>query len=185
MDTLKNLRQNFSLKICYKKKYNFLNLKHTPSHGLACRLTKKGNFIKSFKLLKKFYYVYILRLRKKTISIHSSFLFLYNKYASFKNFDRVLFWKFKSLNCMFSHKCKYFKKKKKTIKKLSFVFSKKRLLLSINFVKYLILLDCKRKEKKFQFKLFSPLYDFITNDRSNSVLKVKLQIYKLKISTVN
>ena len=86
---------------------------------------------------------------------------------------------------MFSHKCKYFKKKKKTLTKLNFVISRKRVLLSINFIKYLILLDCRRKEKKFQFKLFTPLYNFITNDRSNLLLRVKLQIYKIKVSTVN
>ena len=86
---------------------------------------------------------------------------------------------------MFSHKCKYLKKKKKTLTNLNFLLSRKRVLISINFIKYLILLDYRIKEKKFQFKLFTPLYNFITNDRSNLLLRVKLQIYKIKVSTVN
>jgi len=169
------------LKICYKKKYNFLNLKYTPSHALASRLTKKGNFIKSYRLLKHFYYIYILRIKKPNIDKKNNFLFLYSKYLSFKDFDRVLFWKYKSLNCMFTHKSKRFKKKKKSFNKINFVFSNKRLLLTINFLKYIILLNCKRKKKKIQFNLFNPLYDYLINDKVNSILKIKYKIYKLKL----
>ena len=85
------LRKKFSLKICYKKKYNFLNLKYTPRHALASRLTKRGNFIKTYRLLKNFYYIYILKVKKKLIDKKNNFLFLYSKYLSFKDFDRVLF----------------------------------------------------------------------------------------------
>ena len=176
------LRKKFSLKICYKKKYNFLNLKYTPSHALASRLTKRGNFIKTYRLLKNFYYIYILKVKKKLIDKKNNFLFLYSKYLSFKDFDRVLFWKYKSLNCMFNHRSKTFKKKKKSFNKINFTLSGKRLLLTINFIKYMILLNCKRGKKKMQFNLFNPLYDYLINDKINCILKIKYKIYKLKLA---
>lgn len=175
------MRKKFSLKICYKKKYNFLNLKYTPSHALASRLIKRGNFIKTYRLLKNFYYIYVLKLKKKFIDKRNNFLFLYKRYLSFKDFDRVLFWKFKTLNCMFSYKYKKLKKKKRSFTKINFVFSNKRLLLTINFIKYMILLNCKRKKKKMQYNIFLPLYDYLINDKNNSILKIKYRIYKLKL----
>lgn len=182
LQNIKDLRKKFSLKICYKKKYNFLNLKYTPSQALSCRLTKRGNFLKTYRLLKNFYYIHLLKKKKTSINRHNNFLFLYKTYTSFKDFDRVLFWKYKSLNCLFNYKVKKFRKKKRKINTIKFTFKKKRLLLTLNFIKCLILLDCKRGNKKMQFKLFEPLYDFIINDKSNLTLKVKLKIYKLKLA---
>ncbi len=175
------MRKKFSLKICYKKKYSFLNLKYTPSHALASRLIKRGNFLKSYRFLKSFYYIYLLKMKKKSISRTNNFLFLYSRYLSFKDFDRVLFWKYKSLNCMFSHKSKTFKKKKKSFNKIIFTLPSKRLLLTINFLKYMVLLNCRRGKKKIQYNILAPLYDFIINDRTNSMLKIKYRIYKLKL----
>jgi hypothetical protein len=109
-------------------------------------------------------------------------LFLYKTYTSFKDLDRVLFWKYRSLNCLFNYKVKKFRKKKKKISNIKFVFKKKRLLISLNFIKCLVLLDCRRGIKKMQFKFFEALYDFIINDKSSLVLKVKLKIYKLKLA---
>jgi len=86
------------------------------------------------------------------------------------------------LNCMFNHKSKKFKKNKTKKSTIKFVLKKKRLLLTINFIKNVILLDCKRSNKNMQFKLFTPLYDFIVNQKSNIILKVKLKIYKIKLS---
>jgi hypothetical protein len=83
-------KKNFQYKICYKKKYSFLNLKNSPTQALSNRLMKKGNYLKIYKVLKKFYYDYVLRFKFKTIPLMSNFLFFYNKRQSFKNFDKVL-----------------------------------------------------------------------------------------------
>ena len=83
-------KKNFQYKICYKKKYSFLNLKNSPSQALSNRLMKRGNFLKIYKLLKKFYYDYMLRSEFKNISLNSNFMAFYKKYQSFKNFDQVL-----------------------------------------------------------------------------------------------
>lgn len=82
---------------------------------------------------------------------------------------------------MFNYKSKKFKKKKKSLSKIIFTFSNKRLLLTMNFIKYMILLNCKRKQKKMEFSLFLPLYDYIINDKINSILKIKYKIYRLKL----
>lgn len=82
---------------------------------------------------------------------------------------------------MFNHKSKKFKKKKKWFSKINFVLAPKRALLTLNFVKYMILLNCKRGKKKMQFQLFTPLYEFIINEKINSILKIKYKVYRLKM----
>jgi hypothetical protein len=90
LNDLADMRQNFKHKICYKKKYSFLNLKHTPTYALTNRLMKRGNFLKTYKTLKSFYYKDMLRGSFNQIPIMSNFLFFYNKYHAFKDLDRVL-----------------------------------------------------------------------------------------------
>ena len=85
------IRNKFKHKICYKKRYEFLNLKHTTSQTMSNRLIKKGNKLKTYKLLKYFYNINVLRYKIKEISQTSNFMFFYNKYYSFRDLDRVLF----------------------------------------------------------------------------------------------
>ena len=85
------MRKKFNHKICYKKKYNFLNLKNTPTYSLSTRLMKRGNFLKTYKLLKKFYNIFFLHLNFLKIPISSNFMFFYKKHYSFRDLDRVLF----------------------------------------------------------------------------------------------
>lgn len=96
-----------------QKKNMFLNLKHTPTYALTNRLSKRGNFLKTYKILKFFFYKRLLEKDFKKISIMSNFLFFFNKYSSFKDLDRVLMWKYSILDCMFSNKIKKLKKKNK------------------------------------------------------------------------
>lgn len=172
-------KKNFQYKICYKKKYKFLNLKNTPSQALANRLMKRGNFLKTYKLLKKFYYNFILKFNFKKIPVTSNFLFFYNKYHSFKNFDKVLLWKYKSLDCMFSLKTRKIKKKKSL--NLIFTAGINRILFCINIIKFTILLNLKRKKKNLNYEYFNPLYKFLMYDRNNLILKFKYRIYKHKL----
>lgn len=90
ISTLLENKKKFQFKMCYKKKYSFLNLKHNNSQILATRILKKGNFLKVYKLLKKFYYIYILKNMFNNISLNTNYKFFYNKYQSFRDFDRVL-----------------------------------------------------------------------------------------------
>lgn len=82
---------------------------------------------------------------------------------------------------MFSNKVRKIKKKKKKISKLVFITGKKRVVLCINFIKYLVLFKCGRKKKNITHKLFSPLFDYIVNDKGSNMLKIKYKIYKQKL----
>lgn len=176
-----DLRSQFKHKICYKRKYQFLNLKHTPSYALCTRLRKRENTLQIYKLLNKFFYQELLRRRFYSIPLASNFLFFFNKYYSFRDINRVLHWKYTQLNCMFNHKVRFFKKKKSYATKLIFVTGNKRIVSCINFLKCLILLNVQRKKKNLTTDLFTPLYNYITVDKNSSVMKVKYRIYKQKL----
>ena len=181
INSLASLRDKYNHKICYKNKYKFLNLKLTPSQSLANRLTKKSNFLKSYKIIKKFYYDFLLKKMFKKLPINCNFLFFYKKYYSFRDFDRVLFWKYNSLDCMFTNKIKKLKKKKQKILNYFFISGKKRIIFTINLVKILILLNFQRKKKNLLITNLKPLYDFIINDKNNDLVKIKYRIYKQKL----
>ena len=176
-------KQSFQYKFCYKKKYHFLNLKHTASQSLSNRLMKRGNFLKIYKLVKKFYYIYILRHKFSSVPLMSNFLFFYNKYQSFRDFDRVLLWKYNSLDCMFTAKTRKIKKKKKKKFNLNllFIVGLKRTLLCINIIKYVILMGLRRKKKNLSFNYLQPLFSYLMQDKVNSVIKIKYKIYKHKL----
>ena len=175
------LRKKFNHKICYKKKYQFLNLKHTPTYALTNRLMKKGNFLKTYKLLKNFFYIYFLYKKFKYIPKTSMFIFFFNKFQSFRDLDRVLLWKYLQLDCMFRFKSKKFKKNKKIVNQLYFIKGKQRFILCINYIKYLILLYCKRKNKNMTFNLFLPLSNYLIYEKNSMVSKVKYKVYKEKL----
>jgi hypothetical protein len=175
------MRDNFKHKICYKKKYEFLNLKHTPSYALSNRLMRRGNFLKTYKLLKRFYYNDMLSDRFSTIPSLSNFLFFFNKYYSFRDLDRVLYWKFLQLDCMFNNKVRFYKKKKVQSANLLFVSGIKRVLLCVNILKFLILLKIKRKQTNITTKMFTPVFNYLSYDRKNLVITIKHRIYKQKL----
>lgn len=84
---------------------------------------------------------------------------------------------------MYSAKTRKIKKKKKTKNNINLIFVTgiKRVLLCINFIKYVILLRCKRKKKNMSTSLYNPLFHYLTQDKMNSVIKVKYRIYKHKL----
>jgi hypothetical protein len=91
ISSLAELKKNYKHKICYKKKYYFLNLKNSTSMSLANKFNSKGNLLKTYKLLKTFFYVFFLQKQFKKIPKDCNFLFFYKRFNSFKNLDRVLF----------------------------------------------------------------------------------------------
>lgn len=89
INNLAETRKNFTHKICFKKKFKFLNLKYTPASTFCNRFMQKGNFLKIYKLLKRFYYTFMLRKQFKWVPEDSNFFFFF-KYNSFKDINRVL-----------------------------------------------------------------------------------------------
>lgn len=175
------MRYSFKHKICYKKKYQFLSLKHTPSYAITNRLMRKGNVLKIYKILKKFYYKDMLYKNFYKIPPLSNFLFFFNKYYSFRDFDRVLHWKLIQLDCMYTNKVSFYKKKKQQNSTLLFIRGVKRTLLCINVLKFLILLKIQRKRKNINTKLFNPIFNYLTEDKKNLAISVKHKIYKQKL----
>ena len=176
------MREKFKHKLCFKKKYTHLNLKHTPSYALTTRLLKNGKFLKTYKLLKYFFYKIFLLKNFNKIPSSSAFLYFYNKYQSFRDLDRVLFWKYNQLDCMFSFKVRRIKKKKKILTNLIFITGNKRLLLAINFLKYIILLSVKKNGNNMIPDYFLPLGNFLSKDRDSVLIKIKYRIYKKKLA---
>lgn len=176
-------KEMFQYKMCYQKKYKFLNLKNLPSQSIANRLMKKGKYLKIYKLIKKFYYNFTLRQKFLTIPLMSNFLFFYKKYQSFRDFDRVLLWKYNTLDCMFTAKTRKIKKdkKKKFNLNLLFITGLKRTILCINILKYVILMNLKRKKKNISFSYLYPIFEYLMHDKMNSVIKIKYKIYKHKL----
>ena len=82
---------------------------------------------------------------------------------------------------MKTRKKKKNKKKKKFNLNLLFISGLKRLLLCLNMIKYIILLNLRRKNKNLCYDYFKPLFEYLMNDKTNSVLKLKYKIYKQKL----
>ena len=84
---------------------------------------------------------------------------------------------------MFTPKTRKIKKKKK--KKfninLLFITGLKRTLLCINILKYIILMNLRRKQKNISFAYLQPLFSYLMQDKLNSVIKIKYKIYKHKL----
>ena len=94
------IRQSYNLKMCYKKHLTFLKLKQTKGVGLARRLTKNGNYMRSLKDL-HFFFIFFLRSNVKNENIKSQFFNLsttnknyfitnYNQYLALNDINRVL-----------------------------------------------------------------------------------------------
>ena len=82
---------------------------------------------------------------------------------------------------MFNNKVKKLKKKKQQLIKLKFVTELKRIPLCINFIKYTILLNSKRKKKNMTLTLFNPLTEFIIQNKISLITKVKYKLYRQKL----
>lgn len=84
---------------------------------------------------------------------------------------------------MFTAKTRKIKKNKKKNFNLNLLFitGLKRTILCINILKYVILMNLKRKKKNLSFQYLYPIFQYIMNDKVNSVIKVKYKIYKHKL----
>jgi hypothetical protein len=83
---------------------------------------------------------------------------------------------------MFSIKKKKLKKKLK--KDIIFIKGIKRVVLVLNFLKFLIFLNTKRYKKNMNIKLFLPIFFFLTKNNNNNIDKIKLKIYKIKLASM-
>lgn len=174
VDQIGNQRLKFQHKICFKNDRLSLKLKTSPTLAIVGRLFRDGKFIRMYKNCQKFYIKYVMP------SIHrlppnNQFKNFFLFHQSFKDFNRVLFWKIMSINPLFNLK------KIKNRKLLYYLLPNKRMVLILKWLKFIVKLNKKNFKNNNEF-IYKPIYTFIaTNNETNEIYKLKLKIYKLRL----
>lgn len=167
-------RLKFQHKMCFKPSLNHLRLKTTPAIAVGARLFRDGNFLRVYKQLQRSFQTHLLPQVSK-LAPNNEFKNLYARYRSFRDINRVLFWKILSVNSLFNVK----KLKKKRI--IYYLKPERRLVLVLFFLKNLTKLR-KKNFKNLSPVLFESIFKFICANRShNEVFSLKLKIYKLRL----
>lgn len=167
-------RVKFQHKICFKNSLNHLRLKTTPAITITSRLYRDGNFLRLYKKLQKAF-LSILLPQISSLPQNNEFKNLYEQYQSFRDINRVLFWKLMSVNSLFNIK----KLKNKRI--LYYLKPERRVALILLWLKNLTKLK-KKDHHNCSLELFTPVFNFIkSNKNSNDVFSLKLRVYKLRL----
>lgn len=168
-------RIKFQQKTCFKPSLNYLKLKTTPSIAIASRLYRDGNFLRLYKKLCKAF-ICLLYPSIKYLPFNNEFKNLFNQYISFRDFNRICFWKFMGVNPLFGLK----RVKKKKI--LYYLRPEKRIILILSWIKNILRLR-KKNSHNCSVYLFNPLFHLIkTNKNINEIYSMKLKIYKIRLS---
>ncbi len=167
-------RITFSHKMCFKESLKHLTLKTTPTTAITSRLFRDGNFLRLYKKTKKSFHKYL-----STMVYHlppnNEFKNLYLRYFSFRDFDRILFWKIMSINSLFNLK----KLKKKKL--IYYLPKERRQVVVLLWLKNIIKL-AKNDYHNCNVELFKPLIKFVyTNKNVNEIFSLKLKIYRLRM----
>lgn len=167
-------RVKFQQKICFRSDRQNLRLKTTPTVAVSARLFRDGNFLRLYKNCQKAYIGILLKLIKR-LPHNNEFKNLFYQYYSFRDFNRALFWKITSVNCIFNLK------KLKNRKLLYYMRPERRQVLVLLWLKNII----KLRKKDFNnntIDLYRPLLNFLcTNKDTNEVYALKLKMYKLRV----
>ncbi len=171
---LGNQRTKFQHKICFRSDLNHLKLKSTPSSAVTSRLFRDGNFLRIYKKLQTAFFSLLLKTVKR-LPHNNEFKNLFFQYESFKDLNRVLFWKLMSVNCLFNIK----QLKSKRI--LYYLRPERRVVLVLLWLKNLIKIK-KKDHKNCTTQLFNPLFSFVrANKNTNDVFSLKLKVYKMRL----
>jgi len=174
MQQLATQRLKFQHKICFKPSLSHLRLKSTPALAMTARLYRDGNFLRVYKKLQKAFFINLLQ-HIPQLPHNNEFKNLFHQYHSFRDINRVLFWKLTSVNCLFNIK----KLKNKRI--LYYLKPEKRAVLVLLWLKNLVKLR-KKDYNNCSFSLFTSLFNFIRSNKNvNEVFSLKLRIYKLRL----
>lgn len=169
-----NQRIKFQHKICFKNDRLPLKLKTSPSLALANRLFRDGKNLTLYKNCLKYYYNFVLT-QIYHLPPNNEFKNFYFHHQSFKDLNRVLFWKIMSINPMFNLK------KLKNRKILYYLKATRRMVLVLRLLKYIIKVGKTNAHNNTQ-KLFKPMFTFISTQReSNEIYNIKLKLYKMRL----
>lgn len=168
-------RLKFQHKICFREVNTHLRLKSSPVLSVTSRLFRDGNFL---RLYKQSQLAFTNKLMKEVFLLpqNNEFKNLFDRYYSFRDFNRILFWKIMSVNSLFNLK------KLKNKKILYYLRPERRHVLVLLWLKNIIRLS-KSNYKNCSVNLFNPILQFIySNKDSNDIFKLKLKIYKIRMS---
>ncbi len=167
-------RLKFSHKICFKVDRQPLKLKSTPTISLSCRLFRDGNFLRLYKNC-QYFFIKILLYKINSLPHNNEFKNLFYQYQSFRDFNRVLFWKLMTVNCIFNLK------KLKNKKILYYLKPERRAVLVLLWLKNILKLR-KKNDHNLGLELYYPLLNFICNSKEvNEIYALKLKVYKLRV----
>ena len=174
IDQMGNQRIKFQHKISFKNDRVPLKLKTTPTIAITARVQKDGKILKLYKNCQKFY-INIVLPGIDQLSPNNEFKNFFHHHQSFKDFNRVLFWKIMSVNSLFNLK------KLKNRKLLYYLRIERRMVLVLMWLKFIMKLK-KNNIKNNTQALFKPVYKFIiTQKETNEIFKLKLKLYKLRL----
>lgn len=167
-------RVAFRHKICFKDSLNYLGLKTTPTMAITARLFRDGKFLRLYRQTQKAFFKYILTIVHQ-LPHNNEFKNLYLRYYSFRDFNRILFWKIMSVNSLFNLK----KLSKKRI--IYYLPKERRQVVILLWLKSIIKL-AKKDYGNCRADLLKPLIKFIyTNKNTNEIFSLKLKIYKMRM----
>lgn len=173
-DSITNYRSKFHFKICYRPATAHLLKKMLPTTALSNRLFKDGKFLQVYKNCNKFYLQKIISI-VKSLPTNNEFRSAFLQYKSFMDFNRVLFWRFKTINPLFN-----LKKLKK--KKLLYYLKPERRAAAILLWLKSIVIGNKKNYNNNTVHLFNPLIKFIClSKKINEVNHLKLKIYRFRL----
>lgn len=173
-DAITKYRHKFAHKICYRNHLQHLTPKSTPTSAVVTRLMRDGKFLSLYKNCNKFFLEIILRQVYK-LPPNNEFKNLFFQYYSFMDFNRVLFWRFNTINPLFNLK----KLKKKNL--LYYLKPERRVVVLLLWLKNIIKGNKQDYNNNTQ-KLFSPLMKFIfVNKQYNELHHLKLRIYRMRL----
>lgn len=167
-------RVKFQQKICFRPDRSSLKLKTTPAVAISARLFRDGNFLRLYKKC-QMAYITILLKNVRRLPHNNEFKNLYHQYYSFRDFNRALFWKIMSVNCLFNLK------KLKNRKLLYYTRPERRQTLVLLWLKNIIKLK-KKNSNNISIDLYRPLLNFLCSNKDvNEVYALKLKMYKLRV----
>lgn len=167
-------RLKFQHKICFKPALSHLRLKTTPTVAVAARLFRDGNFLRLYKKTQKAFFKTLVQM-VDSLPHNNEFKNLYIRYFSFRDFNRVLFWKIMSVNSLFNLRTL----DKKRI--IYYLAPERRQVVVLLWLKNIIKLY-KKDFHNCTPELLQPLIKFVyTNKISNDIFSIKLKIYRLRL----
>ena len=167
-------RVAFKHKICFRESLTHLGLKTTPTIAIASRLFRDGNFLRLYRQTQNAFFKYITAVVPQ-LPHNNEFKNLYIRYYSFRDFDRILFWKIMSVNSLFNLK-------KLSNKRIIYYLPKeRRQVVVLLWLKNIIKLS-KKDYGNCNVDLLKPLVKFVyTNKNTNEIFSIKLKIYKMRM----